>query len=256
MSTLRELSHRSLLVFALLMPLQAADQDGILHEGTPIRMKLMRTVSSADAQEGDKVDFQTLDDVSLNGVTVIPKGATAIATVTIAESKKRMGRGGKLSMNIDYVQLPGGEKVALRGVQNLKGGGHTGAMTGGMVATAIVFWPAAPFFLFMHGKDVTIPEGHEVTTYTNTDFKVDQAKLSARPGNSMVSADAKTIGPALINADILKLKAAGLSDEIVIQKINSAPASYDLSTDELLRLKKEGLSDAVISAMMTAAARH
>jgi len=27
-------------------------------------------------------------------------------------------------------------------------------MTGGIVATSIVFFPAAPFFLLMHGKDV------------------------------------------------------------------------------------------------------
>jgi hypothetical protein len=40
---------------------------------------------------------------------------------------------------------------------------HTGAMAGGVVATAIVFFPAAPSFLFMHGKDITIPKGTEIT---------------------------------------------------------------------------------------------
>jgi len=29
-----------------------------------------------------------------------------------------------------------------------------------MVATAIEFWPAAPLFLLMHGKDITISQGH------------------------------------------------------------------------------------------------
>ena len=62
-----------------------------------------------------------------------------------------MARGGKLNMNIDSVRLVDGEKVALRAIKEMKGGGHTGAMTGGIVATAIGFWPAAPFFLFMHG---------------------------------------------------------------------------------------------------------
>ena len=73
-------------------------------------------------------------------------------------------------MNIDYVRLPSGGRLALRGVQGGKGGGHTGAMTGAIVATSIVFFPAAPFFLFMHGKDMVIPKGHEVTVYTNTDY--------------------------------------------------------------------------------------
>lgn len=153
----------------------------VLHEGTPVRLRIMRTVSSADAQQGNNVDFKTLDDIVQNGAVLIPKGSTAIATITAAESKKRMGRGGKLGMNIDYVRLPNGDELPLRGVQNLKGGGHTGAMTGAIVATAIVFWPAAPFFLFMHGKDIVIPEGHEVTVYTNTDYKFTSADFGMGP---------------------------------------------------------------------------
>jgi hypothetical protein len=35
-------------------------------------------------------------------------------------------------------------------------------MTGGKVAAAIVFFPAAPL-LFLHGKDVTIPKGTEIS---------------------------------------------------------------------------------------------
>jgi hypothetical protein len=129
-----------------------------------------RTVSSADAHVGDNVDFETLDDVNLGDLVVIPHGSTAMATVTDAVPKRRMARGGRLAMNIDYVRLPSGGRLALRGIQGGKGGGHTGAMTGAIVATSIVFFPAAPFFLFMHGKDMVIPKGHEVTVYTNTDY--------------------------------------------------------------------------------------
>jgi hypothetical protein len=148
---------------------QAPPPQSVLPEGTPIRMRMNRTVSSADAQVGDNVDFETLDDVNLGEMVVIPKGSMAMATVTEAVPKRRMARGGKLGMNIDYVRLPSGGKLALRGVQQGSGGGHTGAMTGAIVATSIVFFPAAPFFLFMHGKDMVIPKGHEVTVYTNTD---------------------------------------------------------------------------------------
>jgi hypothetical protein len=71
---------------------------------------------------------------------MIARGGTAIGTITEAEQKKRMARGGKLGLNIDYVRLVNGEKVALRAVKAGKGGGHTGAMTGAMVATAVVCW--------------------------------------------------------------------------------------------------------------------
>ena len=92
---------------------------------------------------------------------VIPKGGLAFATVTEAQAKRRMARGGKLDINIDYMKLVSGEKAALRAIKDVKGGGHTGGMVGGMVATSTVFFPAAPFFLFMHGKDISIPKGTE-----------------------------------------------------------------------------------------------
>lgn len=132
-----------------------------LEDGTPVKLRINRTVSSADAHVGDTVDFEVLEDVLVNNVLVVPKGGLASATVTEAQAKRRMARGGKLDINIDYVRLVDDEKAALRAVKEVKGGGHTGAMTGGIVATSLVFFPAAPFFLFMHGKDITIPKGTE-----------------------------------------------------------------------------------------------
>ncbi|HLJ50501.1 MAG TPA: hypothetical protein VKU01_31025 [Bryobacteraceae bacterium] len=228
----------------------------ILPEGTPVRMRINRTVSSADAQTGDNIDFETLDDVQLGDAIVIPKGSTAMATVTEAVPKRRMARGGKLNMNIDYVRLPSSEKLPLRGIQNVKGGGHTGAMTGAMVATSIVFFPAAPLFLFMHGKDITIPKGHEVTVYTNTDYDTSKAKP---PTTTSVAAPAPAPKPlsgnALTNEDIIKLKNAGLSEQLIVEKIAASPAKYQLETDDLIALKKAGLSDGIIAAMVHAGQR-
>jgi len=142
----------------------------ILQDGTPVRLRLNHNVSSADATVGESVDFEVLDEVNVNGISVIPKSSTAIGTVTEAVPKRRMARGGKLEIVLDYVRLADTEKAPVRAVKDAKGGGHTGGMTAGIVATGLIFWPAAPFFLFMHGKDVTIPEGHEVTVFTNTDY--------------------------------------------------------------------------------------
>ncbi len=232
-------------------PEQPTRPQTILPEGTPVRMRINRTISSADAHEGDNVDFETLDDVKLGESIVVPKGSTAMGTVTAAQSKRRMARGGKLAMNIDYVRLPSGEKLPLRGVQDVKGGGHTGAMTAGMVATAIVFFPAAPFFLFMHGKDISIPKGHEVTVYTNTDY--DLLKLAAPTGSPGVPRPLS--GAPLTNADVIKLKTAGLSDDLIIDKIKASPANFRLDTGDLVDLKRAGLSDALIGAMIKASQR-
>jgi hypothetical protein len=178
---MKELIVASMLAALALPWVSFAQARLVLPEGTPIRMRMNRTVSSADAQVGDNVDFETLDDVNLGEMVVVPKGSMAMATITEAVPKRRMARGGKLGMNIDYVRLPTGGKLALRGVQQGSGGGHTGAMTGAIVATSIVFFPAAPFFLFMHGKDMVIPKGHEVTVYTNTDYDLPGVQAPAPP---------------------------------------------------------------------------
>ena len=168
----------------------------VLEDGTPVRLKTGRSISSADAHVGDTLDFEVLEDVRVAGLLVIPKGGIAFATITEAQSKRRMARGGKLNVNIDSVRLVTHDKAALRAVKEVKGGGHTGVMTGGIVATSIVFFPAAPFFLFMHGKDITIPKGTEITAYVNGDVQLDRAKFEAAQAQAPAASPSSTAAPA------------------------------------------------------------
>jgi len=170
---LRNLLINALVMCTLSTPKPATAAEMRLQDGTPVRLRLQRTLSSANAQMNEQMDFEVLDEVKVNGTVAIPKGGIAWGTVTAAQSKRRMARGGKLDVNIDSVRLTNGEKVALRAVQKAAGSGHTGAMTGGIVATALIAWPAAPLFLLMHGKDVTIPKGTEITAYINGDVDLD-----------------------------------------------------------------------------------
>src|SRR5262249_18791166 len=107
--------------------LPATEEPLVLHDATPIRLRLSRNLSSADAQVGETVDFEVLDDLKIDDMLVVPRGGMAIATITQAQAKRRMARGGKLDVNIDYVRLCDGERAALRAVKEAKGGGHTGA---------------------------------------------------------------------------------------------------------------------------------
>lgn len=151
----------------------------ILQDGTPVKLRIGRTISSKDAATGETVDFEVLEDIKVGEKIVIQRGATALATVTKAKARGRMGKGGKLDINIDSVRLTNGEKIALRAVKETKGGSSTGAMTGAIVATSILFFPAAPFFLFMKGKDISIPKGTEITAYVNGDIPLDPNKFNA-----------------------------------------------------------------------------
>src|SRR5712664_1118402 len=163
-----------------------------LEDATPVKLRINRNISSADAHVNETVDFEVLEDVKVHDVVVIPRGGIAWATVTEAQPKRRMGRAGKLNINIDNVRLTSGEKVALRAVKDMNGGGHQGAITGAIVATSIVFFPAAPLFLLVHGKDITIPKGTEITAYTNGDIPLDPKKFAAQ---TAVSPEPATVQP-------------------------------------------------------------
>ena len=225
-----------------------------LEDATPVKLRINRNISYADAQVNETVDFEVLEDVKVHDVVVIPRGGTAWATVTEAQPKRRMGRAGKLNINIDSVRLTSGEKVALRAVKDVKGGGHQGAITGAMVATSIVFFPAAPLFLLVHGKDITIPKGTEITAYTNGDIPLEpkrfatQATANSETSAAPVSATANgTPAPNGNGADpahsTVDIKSTPDGVEITVDEkfMGSTPSSLRLTVgDHKIKLGKSG----------------
>ncbi len=200
-----------------------------LEDSTPVKLRINRNISSADAQVNETVDFEVLEEVKVHDVVVIPRGGTAWATVTEAQPKRRMGRAGKLNINIDNVRLASGEKVALRAVKDVKGGGHQGAITGAIVATSIVFFPAAPLFLLVHGKDITIPKGTEITAYINGDIPLDPKKFMTQTAVNP-EAGATTVQSSTEVA--LAQNGNGLVAPFSTVDIKSTPAGAEITVDE------------------------
>jgi hypothetical protein len=222
-----------------------------LEDGTPIRLRLTRNLSSADAKTGDRADFDVLEDVKVKDTIIIPRGGIAWATVTEAQPKRRMARGGKLDVNIDDVRLADGEKAPLRAVKEVKGGGHTGAMTGAMIGTAIVFFPAAPLFLFMHGKDITIPKGTEITAYVNGDIPLDPKRFQtaiAAPDATQAQAPVSSVAPSTNSADppataSVEVKSTPDGADITVdgKYVGSTPSTLKLPVgDHKIKLEKTG----------------
>ena len=173
-----------------------------LLDGTPVKLRLGRTLSSADEKVGNQVDFDTLEEITVNGVVIIPKGSVATGTITEADHKKNMGRAGKMDVNIDSVRMADGEKLALRATAGGKAGGHTGAMTGAIVATSIVFFPAAPLFLFMHGKDLVIPKGTVITAYISGDTRLTMARFTGNEPSNSATAAAPSVAQLSVDSNV------------------------------------------------------
>ena len=225
-----------------------------LEDATPVKLRINRNISSADAQVNETVDFEVLEEVKVHDAIVIPRGGTAWGTVTEAQPKRRMGRAGKLNINIDNVRLASGEKVALRAIKDVKGGGHQGAITGAIVATSIVFFPAAPLFLLVHGKDITIPKGTEITAYINGDIPLDPKRFAvqttgnpepgAAPVQPTVGATAAQNGSGADAAlSIVDIKSTPDGAEITVDEkfMGSTPSSLRLAAgDHKIKLEKSG----------------
>jgi hypothetical protein len=145
-------------------PSAASDPSVItLRNGTPLHLKLEKTISSATSHAGDAVELRVTADVFVDGFLVIPSGATATGVVTEAEPKKRLGHGGKLAFSINFVQLKDSEKAAVRSFQESSGANN-----------AIL--PLAS------GKDVVYTQGAGYTAYVDGDMKLKKESFPTEKG--------------------------------------------------------------------------
>src|SRR4051794_33220824 len=126
-------------------------------DGTRLRVRLDQTLSSESADQGQAVELSVTEPVKVGDQVVIAEGARVTGTVTMAQEKRHMGRAGKLDFSFDRFGANDGKWFPLRyPVKKTPGGSHavsTGVLTAG---AAVLFWPAAPAFLLIKGKDVTI----------------------------------------------------------------------------------------------------
>ncbi len=207
-----------------------------------MKLRLSQTISSADAKVGQEIPFEVVEEVKVDDVVVLPKGATAIGTITEAEHKKSMGRAGKLNVNISYARLADQEKVALRAAKDAKGGGHVGAMTGAIVATSIVFFPAAPLFLFIHGKDITIPQGTEITAFVEGDMHLDMARFGVTAPSSAPGVPAAA--PAVQTSLIIESTPPGADIDVDGGFVGNTPSTVAVApgSHEIV-VKKKGFAD-------------
>lgn len=191
---------------------------------------------------GQEVPFEVVEDVTVDGQVVLPKGSAAIANVTEAEHRKSMGRAGKLNIAISYARLSDNEKISLRAVKEAKGGGHVGAMTGAIVATSIVFFPAAPLFLFVHGKDITIPQGTEITAFVEGDMHLDMARFHVpnQPGITPNAPAQSQVQASLV----IESTPPGADIEVDGAFVGDTPSTISVASgDHQIAVKKKGFVD-------------
>lgn len=119
------------------------DTVSILAAGTDIVAALQSTVDTGKNHAGDKVTLRTLEDVRVDGVTVVPAGATINGEITHVDPAGRVAGGAELTLRFTELVLPGGTSYAISAVPlRLEGKGDAkesaieiggGAVAGGVI---------------------------------------------------------------------------------------------------------------------------
>lgn len=140
----------------------------VVPKGTLVRLMVTREVNSRDAQAGTRFKLRVDEDVKVDGVTIIPVGATAWAEVVAASGTGSAGKSGRLNARLLYVEAMG-QQVPLDGERDAKGGSSTGQVVAGILSFGIGG-------LLMKGNNASLRAGEIFNGYTLADANF------ARPG--------------------------------------------------------------------------
>jgi len=184
--------------FAQALPPSSAEL--VIADGTPVKLQLVQTISSAHARNGDRLDFEVVEDVTVGELTVICAGTMANGSVIKVDRKRSLGLGGKVIIKLDSVELVTGDRVRLHARRRFKGVSHTKLMAEGMLLVGLIYLPAAPVLLLSHGVDCTVLKSTEVTAYIDGESQVQTADLAkAKESDSSLKEMIAFLPPRALN---------------------------------------------------------
>jgi hypothetical protein len=166
-------------------------------------------------------------------ITVLVIFITAVAFVPPANGqfgRFGAGRGGMKTVNYDYK----GQKYQIRLLND------------------------QPFYVMQGRKILLMISNGTVMPYPGVDLrtaadaqdalKAYQAQTQPAPASTPAPAAAANAG--LTVDGVVGMLQAGISNDIVIEKVRKSGQSFNLSTDDMIKLKKAGANDALLKAMM------
>lgn len=143
-------------------------QEVVLPKDSVLKVEFTQELTSKMSREGDPVYFKAADNLYVNDVLVIPKGATGVGTVKKVVQPGIFGKDARI--DIDFTSIYGVDGTAipvfvgdLAKQQAESIAGAAGAAIGGMIILGPI---GAVGGAFVKGNSVTIPVGG--TTYVQT----------------------------------------------------------------------------------------
>ncbi|MBB4860376.1 hypothetical protein HNO88_003719 [Novosphingobium chloroacetimidivorans] len=131
----------------------------LLPVGTPVRLMVLREITSRNAHPGDRFELRVDEPIFINGQVAVPVGTRAWGEVISVKANGAVGNAGRLAARPMYLDLPQG-RVALRGSLSEHGQGY-----GPGVAMAVVGFGI--FGLLTAGDSARLKGGQSFTAYVD-----------------------------------------------------------------------------------------
>ena len=137
----------------------------VLPKDSLVKIEFTSPLSSKTARTGDPVSFKVADNLYVNDVLVLSKGATGVAEVAKVVQPRSFGRDARIDVKFSHVFAVDGNQVPIYigklAKQEAKtAAGAAGATIGGMIVLGPI---GAIGGAFVTGQSIVIPEGS--TTY-------------------------------------------------------------------------------------------
>lgn len=184
-----------------------------LPKNTPITLTVNEEINTSTHREGDVFNLTVLNDVKVDGTTVIPRGTPATAEVTWRTGKGAFGKSGKMEFALQSIDLDG-KQIPVTGEYRQEGEGNTVATGVGVLAVGV-------FAGFITGKRARLPAGRELMA------QVAQPVAFNSDGSLASSFDSESaMAQAAANTDIGRCKAEAAKVEKESKREKALKACY------------------------------
>ena len=149
-------------------------QETILPMDSVMKIRFETEMSTKTNRKGDTVNFTSSDNLYVNDVLVIPKGAHGLATISKVSQPAIFGQDGRIELEFTHVEAIDGTKIPLYVGELAKQkatsvAGAAGAAIGSMVILGPVGLVGGAF---VKGASVNIPVGSETFVQTKAETKI------------------------------------------------------------------------------------
>ena len=193
-----------------------------LPENTVFKISMNDEVSSKTNQVGDPVHFTVAEDVTVDNVLVLPRGAQGSGVITKVNGPKFFGRSGSLEISFDQVISIDEDTIpTVLGPEAKEQIKMQAAAVGASAIGALALGPIGLVGgFFVKGKDVDIPAGTELyiqssEAVTTKGMEMNVSSSVSRSANISDTKVSRTVDKAAEKKETVKEKAEKTSQKVM-----------------------------------------